>query len=77
MSIKIIFILQVLINLAFSAVIEIPLVPNTYQLNLTQAVGAYRDLSFEQNLDHFNYNDDRTFQQRLLLHGIHFDRLSL
>ena len=67
MSIKII--LLVLIKFALSAIIEIPLVPTTNQLNLTQAVGAYRDLSFEQNLDHFNYNDDRTFQQRLLLHG--------
>ena len=62
--------LLVLFNFTIGAVIEIPLVPNTYQLNVTQAaISGYRDLSYEQALDHFNYNDDRTFQQRLLLHG--------
>jgi hypothetical protein len=51
------------------AVIEIPLIPSTNQQILTQSPSAYRELTFEQTLDHFNFNDDRTFQQRLLLHG--------
>ena len=59
--------------LAQAAIIEVPLVPTTNQVNLTQVVGTYRDLNFEQTLDHFNYNDDRTFQQRILLLDEFFD----
>lgn len=70
MYLKFLFVLNALL-IVNSAIIELPPLtfPSTNQLNLTQLTANYREIFYDQTLDHFNFNDERTFQQRFLLHG--------
>ncbi len=40
-----------------------------YSTEAKSAIPAYKTLYMTQKLDHFNFQDSRTFQQRYLLNG--------
>lgn len=73
-----------LVQTIHAAVIQLPTLPNQppsaiasvpspNQLSVVQAPPAYREIFHDQTLDHFNYNDDRTFPQRFLLNDEWFN----